>query len=1074
MTDIAISIGLDSSPAKVGRDQIVRWNDDIAASYDKVLAASKAAGGQAAGAGLQPLREQKAAVDDLSRAYDIYAANRMRDMERIASAQAAQNARQMSPQLLLGTQTSGASARDSASVFKEAFKEQERLESAHQRATAAIMTGEQQRAQAAQKASAEQARAVSNLTATYAPHVAELQRLARDESRLNDLRRSGAIDSNTYGQALTSLRAKQAQVTNETERMAAGAKLQAHQMTNLTYQIQDAAVQLAGGQNPFLVLMQQGPQATGAVGGLSEALSLLKSPTAIAAAGLLAVGGAIAAVAVKASQLANYGREADVVLRAMGDRADFTAARLRAMQQTMRAGGASNDDAQSAALYVSRIADFDAQTASRVSAMSLNFAAGNQVDLATSVKALSEALNKGYAGVKELQEQFNLFTAEEMRNIRTMAEHGDKAGVLNAALTKLEGRFKGLANDALSPTDRAMHQLSLGIDSLITKVANAGPVVGFFSNLGAQLERLSLQGDSGGLAQFYERRIKELEILAKAVPNSGLDGNAFQRQLDDYRRYLAALRGEQGPSLSLPMPPPSSAQSAGDTGAAGKPAQAAPSDGLKAETQDLIDAYEKERRALFLVGEARDLVIAKARAEAEIRDKNLSGDDAAAVMALRLREVKDKYAASAQASSRAIDAEVASQQRLNAVIGQGYEAKRAAQIENAVAAERAKSGGLSPSREVELRRELARKEEARRVGEEFTDLQSLQDSAKYENMLADARLRGAEALRLTNVEIETQKRLEKYGGSESDIRKAVNDNSLAQQRSELASKASGLSATLQSKQELQDLDLVIAKMRELGATADEIAQVYQNAEIRKLEATQDWADGARASLMRYSQNASNYGAMAGNVVSSGMRSMENALVSFSSKTMTAAQAFKSMAASIIQDLIRMQVQAQITGPLSKALSAGIGGWFQSGPEQLASANSSIASSPGMSEAFAGAFASGTDYAPGGLSLVGEQGPELMQLPGGSRIYPADETSAILSPKAANANERTGGNVVQITNYVEAGASMADVEAAVASGIQQAAPHLISAAVQQSVPASLSAVQSAANRGGSFAQAVGRR
>lgn len=1044
-SDIQIAIGISSEPAKVGRDEILSFGNDIVAMYARITRAQKEQASQTAGAGIgamsQSLTATNAAADKLSASFDKLA-ERVQRVPRAAQ-----------------------------SSISEA-----------DRAAAAIMQGELQRAQIAQKATAEQARAVSNLTATYAPHAAELQRLARDESRLNDLRRSGAIDSNTYGQALATLRTRQAQAASESERMTSGAKLQAHQMTNLTYQIQDAAVQLAGGQNPFLILMQQGPQATGAVGGVGEALSLLKSPTAIAAAGLLAVGGAIAAVAAKASQLANYGREADVVLRAMGDRADFTAARLRSMQQAMRAGGASNDDAQSAALYVSRIADFDAQTASRISAMSIDFAAGNQVDLATSVKTLSESLNKGYSGVKELQEQFNLFTAEEMRNIRTMAEHGDKAGVLNAALTKLEGRFKGLANDALSPTDRAMHQLGLGIDSLITKVANAGPVVGFFSNLGAQLERLSLQGDNSSLASFYERRIKELEILAKAVPNSGLDGNAFQRQLDDYRRYLAALRGEQGPSLSLPMPPPSSAQSAGDTGAAGKPAQAAPSDGLKAETQDLIDAYEKERRALFLVGEARDLVIAKARAEAEIRDKNLSGDDAAAVMALRLREVKDKYAASAQASSRAIDAEVASQQRLNAVIGQGYEAKRAAQIENAVAAERAKSGGLSPSREVELRRELARKEEARRVGEEFTDLQSLQDSAKYENMLADARLRGAEALRLTNVEIETQKRLEKYGGSESDIRKAVNDNSLAQQRSELASKASGLSATLQSKQELQALDLVIAKMRELGATADEIAQVYQNAEIRKLEATQDWADGARASLMRYSQDASNYGAMAGNVVSSGMRSMENALVSFSSKTMTAAQAFKSMAASIIQDLIRMQVQAQITGPLSKALSAGIGGWFSSDNSYMSGSNSmgSIDTSS-VSVADAGssfsapmAFASGTDYAPGGLSLVGEQGPELMQLPGGSRIYPADETSAILSPKASNANERTGGNVVQITNYVEAGASMADVEAAVASGIQQAAPHLISAAVQQSVPASLSAVQSAANRGGSFAQSVGRR
>ena len=42
------------------------------------------------------------------------------------------------------------------------------------------------------------------------------------------------------------------------------------------------------------------------------------------------------------------------------------------------------------------------------------------------------------------------------------------------------------------------------------------------------------------------------------------------------------------------------------------------------------------------------------------------------------------------------------------------------------------------------------------------------------------------------------------------------------------------------------------------------------------------------------------------------------------------------------------------------------------------------------------FASGTDSAPAGLALVGEDGPELVQLSGGERIYPASETKSILN------------------------------------------------------------------------------
>ena len=41
------------------------------------------------------------------------------------------------------------------------------------------------------------------------------------------------------------------------------------------------------------------------------------------------------------------------------------------------------------------------------------------------------------------------------------------------------------------------------------------------------------------------------------------------------------------------------------------------------------------------------------------------------------------------------------------------------------------------------------------------------------------------------------------------------------------------------------------------------------------------------------------------------------------------------------------------------------------------------------------FASGTDYAPGGLALVGEQGPELVNLPQGSQVLNAGQTAGAL-------------------------------------------------------------------------------
>lgn len=46
------------------------------------------------------------------------------------------------------------------------------------------------------------------------------------------------------------------------------------------------------------------------------------------------------------------------------------------------------------------------------------------------------------------------------------------------------------------------------------------------------------------------------------------------------------------------------------------------------------------------------------------------------------------------------------------------------------------------------------------------------------------------------------------------------------------------------------------------------------------------------------------------------------------------------------------------------------------------------------------FARGTNYAPGGVALVGEQGPELVDLPRGARVYTASQTDAMMRAKTA--------------------------------------------------------------------------
>lgn len=70
------------------------------------------------------------------------------------------------------------------------------------------------------------------------------------------------------------------------------------------------------------------------------------------------------------------------------------------------------------------------------------------------------------------------------------------------------------------------------------------------------------------------------------------------------------------------------------------------------------------------------------------------------------------------------------------------------------------------------------------------------------------------------------------------------------------------------------------------------------------------------------------------------------------------------------------------------------------------------------------FASGTQYAPGGVALVGEGGPELVDLPAGARVFPASRTRGMLG----------GGGTTVVINITQPLGTPAAIAAAVADAL----------------------------------------
>lgn len=133
--------------------------------------------------------------------------------------------------------------------------------------------------------------------------------------------------------------------------------------------------------------------------------------------------------------------------------------------------------------------------------------------------------------------------------------------------------------------------------------------------------------------------------------------------------------------------------------------------------------------------------------------------------------------------------------------------------------------------------------------------------------------------------------------------------------------------------------------------------------------------GFRQGLDDYKDHAGNVMEQVRQATNNAFKGMEDALVQF---VMTGKMNFKSMANSIISDLVRIAIQQSITVPLANAIFGGTSG----------AAGGSFMSWLGGK--LTGARASGGPVAGGGTYLVGENGPEIFTPKTSGAIIPNDK------------------------------------------------------------------------------------
>lgn len=119
----------------------------------------------------------------------------------------------------------------------------------------------------------------------------------------------------------------------------------------------------------------------------------------------------------------------------------------------------------------------------------------------------------------------------------------------------------------------------------------------------------------------------------------------------------------------------------------------------------------------------------------------------------------------------------------------------------------------------------------------------------------------------------------------------------------------------------------IKRITEIEKIANETRAQFMAQQADQISQQYDSMRGVSDAVKEYQLSISKMGENTKNVMTSAFRGMEDALVNF---VKTGKLDFKSLADSIISDMIRMQIQQSVTGPLSGILGKAIGSVFGGG------------------------------------------------------------------------------------------------------------------------------------------------
>ncbi|EIF6928701.1 phage tail tape measure protein, partial [Escherichia coli] len=204
-------------------------------------------------------------------------------------------------------------------------------------------------------------------------------------------------------------------------------------MRTLPAQFTDIATQLAGGQNPWLILLQQGGQVKDSFGGMIPMFRGLAGAITLPMVGVTSLAVATGALAYAWYQGDSTLSAFNKTLVLSGNQSGLTADRMLTLSRAGQAAGLTFNQASESLAALVNVGVRGGEQFDAINQSVARFASASGVEVDKVAEAFGKLTTDPTSGLMAMARQFRNVTAEQIAYVAQLQRSGDEAGALQAA-----------------------------------------------------------------------------------------------------------------------------------------------------------------------------------------------------------------------------------------------------------------------------------------------------------------------------------------------------------------------------------------------------------------------------------------------------------------------------------------------------------------------------------------------------------------------------------------------------------------------------------------------------------------